>query len=105
MLRRMFAEPWQPRFDRRWLELGRHDACRHSGVVNLDDGRQISLNSITDDHFVQFHTASKARQRSPYSTSRFTFFDRASRYRRGTRVERRRRRYWAGNGKRKCRRR
>ena len=50
----MFAEPWQPRFDRRWLELGCHHACRHSGVVNLDNRRQISFNSIADNQIHGF---------------------------------------------------
>jgi len=48
----MIEEPWQPRFDRGRLKLGRHHARWHSGIVNLDNGRQVSLNSITDDHFV-----------------------------------------------------
>lgn len=46
----MFAEPWQTRFDGRRFQLGSHHASWHSGVVNLDDNRQISLNCITDDH-------------------------------------------------------
>ena len=48
-VRRMFAEPWQTRFDGGRLKLGCHHAGRHSGVVNFDDRRQISLNSIPDD--------------------------------------------------------
>src|SRR5947207_103248 len=63
----MFAEPGQPSFDGGWLEFGRHHACRHGGVVNLNYGRQISLNSITDDHFVQgtVHTATKLDSAPP----------------------------------------
>jgi hypothetical protein len=66
----MFPEPQQPRFHRGWLKLGRYHARRHRGVVNLDYGRQISLNSITDDHFVQgtVDTVSKLDSAPPYST-------------------------------------
>jgi hypothetical protein len=46
----MFVEPRPSRFDGGRFEFGRHHARWHSGVVNLDDDRQISLNSITDDH-------------------------------------------------------
>ena len=33
-----------------WSTMSNH---RHSGVIDLDKGRQVSLNSITDDHFVR----------------------------------------------------
>src|SRR5205814_10541085 len=86
MLRRMFAEPGQPSFDGRWLEFGRHHACRHGGVVNLNYGRQISLNSITDDHFVQgtVHTATKLDSAAPYSTFTAYVSSSGSALRRGT---------------------
>ena len=63
----MFAEPRQSSFDGRWLEFGCHHVCRHSGVVNLNYSRQISLNSITDYHFVQgtVDTASKLDSAPP----------------------------------------
>src|SRR2546430_17107005 len=83
----MLAEPRQPSFDGRWLEFGCHHACRHSGVVNLNYGRQISLNSITDDHFVQgtVDTASKLDSAPRIRRSRLTFLDRAPRYGGGAR--------------------
>ena len=55
VVRRMFAEPGQTRFDRGRLKLGCHHAGRHSGIVNVDDRRQIGLHSISDDHFVCTH--------------------------------------------------
>src|SRR5436190_15005203 len=82
----MFAEPEQPSFDGGWLEFGRHHACRHGGVVNLNYGRQISLNSITDDHFVQgtVHTATKLDSAAPYSTFTAYVSSSGSALRRGT---------------------
>src|SRR6266480_7997885 len=82
----MFAEPRQSSFDGRWLEFGRHHACRHSGVVNLNYSRQISLNSITDDHFVQgtVDTASKLDSAPPYSTFTAYVSRSGSALRRGT---------------------
>src|SRR5581483_6704418 len=53
LLRRMFAEPRQPRVDCRRLKLGCHHACRHSYIINLNDDWKVSLNSVTDDHFVR----------------------------------------------------
>ena len=53
-VRRMFAKPWQTRFDGGRLKLGRHHAGRDSGVVNFDDGRQVRLNSIANDQIHGF---------------------------------------------------
>ena len=50
----MIAEPRQTRFDRGRLKLGRHHARRHSGVVNLNDRRQIGLNSVAKDQIHGF---------------------------------------------------
>src|SRR2546430_7185196 len=49
----MFVEPWQTRFNRGWLKLCRHHTRGHGGVVNLDDVRQVGLNSIANNHFVR----------------------------------------------------
>src|SRR5438093_12854895 len=49
----MFAEPRQTRFDGSRLKLGSDHARWYSGVVNPDDRRQVSLNSIADGHFVR----------------------------------------------------
>ena len=50
----MIAEPRQTRFDRGRLKLGRHHTRRHSGVVNLNDRRQIGLNSVAKDQIHGF---------------------------------------------------
>ena len=50
----MFAEPRQTRFDGGRLKLRGHHAGRHSGVINLDDHRQICLNSVADDQIHGF---------------------------------------------------
>ena len=46
----MFAEPRQTRFDRGRLELGRYHACRHSGIVDVDDGWEIGFERVADNH-------------------------------------------------------
>ena len=54
LLWRMFPEPLQTRFDRGRLKLRCHHSRRHSGVVNLDNRRQVNLSSIADDQIHGF---------------------------------------------------
>src|SRR5207249_1907779 len=54
LLWRMFPEPRQTRFDCGRLELRCHHSCRHSGVVNLENRRQVNLESIADDQIHGF---------------------------------------------------
>src|SRR5213080_983255 len=48
LVRRMFAEPRQTRFNRGRLKLGRHHARRHSGVVDVDDDWEIGFERVAD---------------------------------------------------------
>ena len=53
LVRRMPAEPRQPFLDRYRLEHRGGDPRCGGGVVNLDDVRQVGLNSIANNHFVR----------------------------------------------------
>src|SRR5260370_34469503 len=48
LVRRMFAEPRQTRFNCGRLKLGRHHARRHSGIINVDDDWEIGFERVAD---------------------------------------------------------
>src|SRR6266480_2323484 len=49
----MLAEPRQTRLDRGRLKLGGDHASWYGGVVNVDYRRQITFDSVADDHFLR----------------------------------------------------
>src|SRR5207248_5290940 len=63
-IRRMIVEPRQTRFDCGRFKLSRHHAGRHSGVVNVDDDREIGVERVTDNHICCSRFAMQARHRS-----------------------------------------
>src|SRR4030095_171689 len=69
LVRRMFAEPGQTRFDRGWLKLGRYHARRHSGIVNVDDSREIGFERGADEQFSR-HELARIKQKQFVSSWR-----------------------------------